>query len=174
MPGDRVGSFSTFRHLPWTLAGGNTPATKVHMASRSFIRVRLKRRAPLTRGRGGGYPDAMCAAPEHRWPAGWVGLASGQATAFLGQLRRELGPGHPLAPLIARRSVRAVAVAAESDDVIFRIRGWQAPFAVVHLAWPPQDRRPALLRRLLPRPASRWVPAVVPVARLDDLAVRFA
>ncbi len=112
----------------------------------------------------------MCAAPEYRWPAGWVGLAPGQGRAFLDQLRRELGPAHPLAPLIARRAVRAVAVAEGSDDVVFRIRGWQAPFAVVHLAWPPADPRPAVLRRLWPRPAARWQPRVVPLARPDALA----
>jgi hypothetical protein len=110
----------------------------------------------------------MCKAPEHRWPEGWVALTPDQAGAFVRQLSRELGPGHALAPLIARRAVRAVAVAAGSDDVLYRLRGWQAPFAVVHLAWPEPDRRPWLMRRL--RPRRPWVPAVVPVARPGDLA----
>ena len=124
----------------------------------------------IDRRRGDSYPGVMCNAPEHRWPEGWVSLVPGQATAFVEQLQLELGPGHALAPLIARRAVRAVAVAAGSDDVVFRICGWQAPFAVVHLAWPPEDRRAWLLRRIWPRPASRWVPAVVPITRLDQLA----
>lgn len=110
----------------------------------------------------------MCSAPGHRWPEGWVGLTAEQGPAFLRQLARELGPGHPLAPLIAARRVRAVAVAAGSDDVVCRIRGWRAPWAVVHLAWPVPDRRPWLVRRL--RPWPHRVPAVVPVARLEDLA----
>lgn len=115
----------------------------------------------------------MCTAPQHQWPEGLVGLGPGQAAAFLAQLHRELGPGHALAPLIKRRAVRAIAVACGSDDVVYRIRGWQAPYAVVHLAWPEPDTRPNLLRRLLPGPGARWVPAVVPVARLGDLAGQF-
>jgi hypothetical protein len=110
----------------------------------------------------------MCTAPQHHWPEGWVGLAAEQRPAFLRQLARELGPGHPLAPLIAARRVRAVAVAAGSDDVVCRIRGWRAPWIVVHLAWPAPDRRPWLVRRLRPRPQS--VPAVEPLERLEDLA----
>lgn len=112
----------------------------------------------------------MCSAPEHRWPEGWVALAPGQGAAFFRQLQRELGADHALAPLIAQRRVRAVAVAEGSDEVLYRIRGWQAPYAVVHLAWPPEDRRPALLRRVWPRAGAGWVPAVVPVARLADLS----
>lgn len=110
----------------------------------------------------------MCKAPEHPWPGGWVGLTAEQGPAFVQQLRRELGADHPLEPLIAARRVRAVAVAAGSDDVLYRLRGWRAPFAVVHLAWPEPDRRTWLLRRL--RPWVRRVPAVVPVARVRDLA----
>lgn len=102
---------------------------------------------------------------DEDWPPGWCGLAPGQAEAFLGQLARELGPGHPL---LGAGRVRAIGTAAGSDDVVYAVEGWDAPFAVVHLAWPTPDSRPWLIRKL--RPRRRWVPAVQPLAAIADLA----
>lgn len=105
---------------------------------------------------------------EYDWPPGWCGLAPSQPEAFLRQLAHELGPGHPLAPAIRDGRVRAIGTAEGSDDVVYAVEGWEAPFAVVHLAWPKPDSRPWLIRKL--RPRGRWAPAVVPLAAIRDLA----
>lgn len=99
------------------------------------------------------------------WPPGWCGLAPGQAETFLRQLARELGPDHEL---IREGRIRAIGTAEGSDDVVYAVEGWEAPFAVVHLAWPKPDSRPWLIRKL--RPRGRWAPAMVPLAAIRDLA----
>lgn len=105
---------------------------------------------------------------QAEWPEGWGELAEGQAEAFLSQLARELGPGHSLAPAIAEGRVRAIGVAAGSDDVVHALTGERAPFILVHLAWPGPDRRSRLLRWL--RPHRHWPPAVTALQSLSDLA----
>ncbi len=105
------------------------------------------------------------------WPPGWCGLTPAQPEVFLRQLALELGPRHALAPAIQTGQVRAIGVAEGSDDVVFALEPGvlPTPLAVVHLAWPRPDTRPRLWQRLFPRPAARWVPAVIPLARLADL-----
>lgn len=113
----------------------------------------------------------MSDTPDHDWPPGWCDLAPGQETAFLVQLARELGPRHGLAPAIRDGHVRAIGVAEGSDDVVYALASdvMETPFALVHLAWPPPDTRPRLLQRLFPRPAARWIPAVMPLTSLSEL-----
>lgn len=102
--------------------------------------------------------------PDDDFPEGWVALLPEQAPVFLAQLLAELGPGHPLAGHVAR----AIGVFGGSDDAVFLMTGWRAPYAVAHLAWPGPDPRPWLLRRL--RPWPRHAPALHPLDRLTDLA----
>jgi len=110
---------------------------------------------------------------EVDWPEGWFGIDGPTARVFERQLALELGADHALAPAIARGDIRAIGRFGGSDDVVYALDGWKAPFAVVHLAWPPPDERPWLLRKLRPRPASRWLPALMPLDALADLASWF-
>ena len=105
----------------------------------------------------------MSAGDAYDWPPGWCALLPEQAPVFLAQLRRELAPDHPL----QRLPVRAIGVALGSDDAVFAVDGWQAPFCVVHLSWPGPDPRPWLLRQL--RPWPRHDPAILPLADLSAL-----
>jgi len=104
----------------------------------------------------------MTDAGDYDWPPGWCGLLPSQVPAFLAQLRTELAPDHPF----QRMRIQAIGTALGSDDAVFAIEGWQAPFFVAHLAWPAPDTRPWLLRKL--RPYPRYDPAIMP---LPDLAV---
>jgi hypothetical protein len=48
------------------------------------------------------------------------------------ELKREVGPGHPL----FSKSVKALALAIDRDDVLFEIsEGTTRRYAVVHLTW---------------------------------------
>jgi hypothetical protein len=64
-------------------------------------------------------------------------------------MRTALGPKHPS----LARDPRAIGVANGSDDAVFAVTGWSAPFFVTHLVRCKPDARPALLRWLRPRPA---------------------
>ncbi len=106
----------------------------------------------------------MSTGDEYDWPPGWCALLPEQAPVFLEQLRRELGPDHPLQSL----PVRAIGVALGNDDAVFAVDGWQAPFFVAHLSWRGPDPRPWLSRWLRPWPQDD--PAVAPLAALSALA----
>jgi len=104
------------------------------------------------------------------WPEGWGALDAAAAAFFTAQLAREIGPEHPVSAEIAAGRMRAVGKFWGSDDVVFAMERGPAPFVLVHLAFPEPDTRGWLARKLRPRPASRYLPALVPVARIADLA----
>lgn len=106
----------------------------------------------------------MSAGGEYDWPTGWSALLPEQAPVFLAQLRRELAADHPL----QRLPVQAIGVALGSDDAVFAVDGWQAPFFVAHLSWREPDPRPWLLRWWRPWPQDD--PALVPFASLAALS----
>ena len=54
-----------------------------------------------------------------------------QARSLEQELRRELRRGHSLAGV----EVECLASRADQDDVLFRLRGHQSEFAIVHLTW---------------------------------------
>ncbi len=72
------------------------------------------------RGAGGG-PD---------WLEPWVPTGT-DAVNFEDELRRELGPSHPLYGIPAT----AIARRIDTDDVLFELTGAPSRFAVVHLTW---------------------------------------
>jgi|LSQX01.2.fsa_nt_gb hypothetical protein len=47
------------------------------------------------------------------------------------ELRKEVGPGHPLYAL----PVQAIAQRTDSDHVLFEVGSAEHPYAVVHLTW---------------------------------------
>ena len=104
---------------------------------------------------------------DEEWPEGWCGLAEGQADAFLAQLRRELPNDHPFQHM----EISTIGTAEGSDDVIYAVSGWIAPFFLCHLAWPHPDTRPWLIRKLKPR--AKWSPSVQPIFSLCELAHYF-
>jgi hypothetical protein len=65
---------------------------------------------------------------KFRFP--WKGL-DGTASNLVAELRKEVGPGHPLFGCEAT----AVAAAVDSDDVLFAVALPETPWAVVHLTW---------------------------------------
>lgn len=50
------------------------------------------------------------------------------------ELRREVGPGHPL----YQAKVTAIAVRGDCDDVLFKVGDREPRYAVVHLTWSSQ------------------------------------
>lgn len=97
--------------------------------------------------------DPATSAVDWREPWEPAGKFAGQLEE---ELRRELGPRHPLRD----RPARAIARSTNSDDVLFTIAGAEAPLAVVHLSW--SGRAEA---------DPRW-PSFVPFADLADWAER--
>ncbi|GKY88585.1 hypothetical protein [Sinisalibacter aestuarii] len=104
---------------------------------------------------------------DQDFPEGWGGLTPEQAALFTAQLRAELGRDHPFRRFFATGAIRAIGAADGSDDVVFAIAGWDAPYFASHLTWAAADTRPALLRRLRPRP--RPVPGITPLHSLAAL-----
>lgn len=103
------------------------------------------------------------------WPDGWGGLNAAQEDVFDRQLVLEIGADHAIAAL----RPRAIGTADGSDDVVFAVNDWQAPYFVCHLAWPAPVGKPVLKRRFQPAPKRTWVPAIVPLDDLADLAGYF-
>ena len=64
-------------------------------------------------------------------PAPWTPVSVEQAHILEQELRRELCREHPLAGI----EVECLARRADQDDVLFRLRGCQSEFAIVHLTW---------------------------------------
>lgn len=98
------------------------------------------------------------------WPNGWGGLTRAQETMFLRQLRRELAGDHPFQHM----TIRAIGICDFTDDVVYAVEDWDAPFFVSHPCWQKPDTRPWLLRKLRPRPKP--FPGVQPIRDLDELA----
>ena len=70
------------------------------------------------------------------WLEPWDAVTSGQELE--GQLRREVGPGHPLHGIAARTLARR----GDCDDVLFALEDGTGRVAVVHLTWtrsPPEQ-----------------------------------
>ncbi len=109
----------------------------------------------------------MAKVKAHKFPAGWGALERGQAEACTQQLELELGPDDPLAPFFETGAIRAIGGSVTSDDVVFEIDDWEAPFFVSRLSWTQADTRPALLRWLNPR--TRPDPGVVALSSLFEL-----
>ena len=109
----------------------------------------------------------MTETKAHIFPAGWGALESKQADACTRQLQLELGPDDPLSPWFETGAIRAIGGSVTSDNVVFEIDDWEAPFFVSHLSWTEADTRPALMQWL--KPWSRPDPGVVPVSSLIEL-----
>jgi hypothetical protein len=65
---------------------------------------------------------------QFRFP--WEGLSE-TGSNFAAELKKEVGPGHPLFGC----EVTAIARAVDSDDVLFSVSLPSTPWAVVHLTW---------------------------------------
>lgn len=104
---------------------------------------------------------------EDEWPEGW-GSVDGEASAlFCVQLLSETGPveGMQIDTLVC------VGRFGGSDDMVFAVKGWEAPYFVAHLSWARPDTRNWLARKF--RPWPRLAPALVPIAAIGDLAGYF-
>ena len=64
-------------------------------------------------------------------PDPWAPVGAAQAQSLEQELRRELCPDHALAGI----EVECLARRADQDDVLFRLRGHESEFAIVHLTW---------------------------------------
>jgi hypothetical protein len=64
--------------------------------------------------------------PDPRAP-----VSADQAQSLEQELRRELRPDHALAGI----EVACLARRADQDDGLFRLRGHESEFAIVHLTW---------------------------------------
>ncbi len=100
-------------------------------------------------------------------PPGWGALDPGQAADCTAQLAFELGPDDPFAPWFDAQAIRAIGKSLNSEDVVYAIDDWEAPFFVSKLSWTRPDTRPALLKWL--KPAARPDPGVVPLSNLGEL-----
>jgi len=89
--------------------------------------------------------------PEQKWPKGWEAATPSACKNIEAQLRRELGASHQLAAL----SPKYIGRNSGSDDFVFSVDHWKAPYFVVHLTWSAS--------------ASR-VPDCVPLEQVSDLA----
>lgn len=115
----------------------------------------------------------MSAIADRDWPEGWGEMEADQAAFFTRQLALELPPDHPVQARIRDGSCRAIGKFWGSDDTVYAIGGWQAPYFVAHLAFPPADTRPWLVRRLRPKPAPRGYPALLPLVSIAALGAYF-
>lgn len=109
----------------------------------------------------------MTETTAHLFPAGWGALEPDQAEACTQQLALELGPDDPLSPWLETGAIRAIGGSVTSNDVVFEIDDWEAPYFVSDLSWTEADTRPALMQWLSPR--DRPDPGVVPVSSLIEL-----
>ncbi len=88
--------------------------------------------------------------PEHKWPEGWDAATPSVRENIEAQLLRELGAGHPL----ATHSPTYIGRNGSSDDFVFSVTHWKAPYFVVHLTWSAN---------------ASWVPGCVPLEQISDL-----
>jgi hypothetical protein len=65
------------------------------------------------------------------WQEPWQELTEADQTRFEAELRKELGPTHPLFGIEAN----AVGKSSASDDVLFQLQGTEASYVLVHLTW---------------------------------------
>ena len=88
--------------------------------------------------------------PEHKWPEGWEAAAPSARKNIEAQLRRELGASHPITTL----SPTYIGRNGGSDDFVFSVDHWKAPYFVVHLTW---------------SASASWAPECVPLEQVSDL-----
>lgn len=89
------------------------------------------------------------------WLAPWDPVEAGEGLDD--ELRREVGPGHPL----HRVATRTVARRQDRDDVLFALEDGTGRVAVVHLTWtssPPEEP---------PWPSTRLFPSLEAWAATD-------
>lgn len=109
----------------------------------------------------------MTAYEEHDFPPGWGALEPTQAEAYTRQLAFELGPDDPFSPFFEQGAIRAIGASVTSDNVVFEIEDWEAPYFVSRLSWTEPDQRPAFLQWL--NPGTRPDPGVNPLSSLREL-----
>lgn len=73
-------------------------------------------------------------------PWGPISQRALQSGNHIDELRREVGPTHPL----YGASVTPVAARGDNDDVLFEVGGGPGGYAVVHLTWSGQQEGPPL------------------------------
>jgi hypothetical protein len=69
-------------------------------------------------------------ARDVNWLTPWIQTGA-DAVGLEDELRRELGPDHPMYGI----SVTAIARRIDTDDVLFELTGVPFPYAEVHLTW---------------------------------------
>ncbi|PCH70393.1 MAG: hypothetical protein COC12_08295 [Rhodobacteraceae bacterium] len=104
---------------------------------------------------------------ESEWPEGWGSVDAETGALFAAQLLSETGP------LSDMRVDTLVCIGRfeGSDDMVFAVEGWDAPYFVTHLSWAKPDARNWLVRWL--RPWPDLAPVLVPVHTIGDLARYF-
>lgn len=89
------------------------------------------------------------------WLAPWDAVEAGDGLDA--ELRREVGPGHPLHGV----ATRALGRRCDQDDVLFALEDGTGRVAVVHLTWtssPPEEP---------PWPSARLFPSLAAWAATD-------
>jgi hypothetical protein len=109
----------------------------------------------------------MTQVDEDEWPEGWGSVDEEAGALFSAQLLSETGPVEGL----RIESLICVGRFGGSDDMVFAVEGWEAPYFVAHLGWAKPDRRNWLARKF--RPWPQLAPALVPIGAIGDLARYF-
>jgi hypothetical protein len=85
----------------------------------------------------------------------WRELMSGQAEAFLREIRTELSPGHPLHGV----NLKVIARSAQADDVLFQLDDGRV--CQVHLTWRRSAEQPPWPHHRMFSALADWVREVM-------------
>ncbi|MBV0911499.1 hypothetical protein [Anianabacter salinae] len=110
---------------------------------------------------------------ELTWPEHWGPIGRRRASDLLFQFLHEASKTDP-----ARRHVlRVVGECFATDDVVFEMKGWEAPFAVAHLQWGQKPTLPERLSALVGgrrrREDMSHPTSLSPVQTLDELSTHY-